>query len=140
MVRRMVDPFEALLAMQRSMDARRAARGLGSDSDALAFPGINVFRRGEDLVAVAELPGVRKDDLTVEVKGNELHIAGRRPPVYGDDVTVHRRERRSGEFARSLSLPVEIDADRVRAQFRDGNLAVILPRAERERPKQVHIE
>ena len=140
MIRRMVDPFEALLAMQRSMDARRAGRGRPAAGAPVAFPGINVFRRGDDLVAVAELPGVRKDDLSVEVEGNQLRVAGRRAPVYGEQVTVHRRERRSGEFDRTLSLPVEIDAERVRAQFRDGNLAIILPRAERDRPKRVRIE
>ncbi len=58
---------------------------------------------------------------------------------YGEKAGVHRRERLAGSFDRAVTLPVEIDADRVRAEYHEGVLALYLPRAERDKPKAITV-
>jgi HSP20 family protein len=83
------------------------------------------------------VPGIRKSDLAIQVKGNTIRIAGRKAVQYGDSAAWHRRERLAGRFDRAITVPVEIDADRVKAEYRDGLLALYLPRAERDKPKSI---
>jgi HSP20 family protein len=134
------DPFDALVQFQRALDSFRASDWLETGpSGGGAYPPLNVFRRADDIVVVTELPGVRKEDLQVHVKGSTLRIAGTKSVQYGEQASVHRRERLAGSFDRAVTLPVEIDADRVRAEYRDGMLALYLPRAEHDKPKSIAI-
>ena len=140
MVIRMRDPFETLLAVQSAMEDAMRSDWFGTRTSGRgAFPPVNVFREGEDFLIVAELPGVRKEDLDVQVKGDEVRIRGKKSVDYDENVSVHRRERVGGEFDRTLNLPAQIDAERVRAEFRDGLLDLRLPRAERDKPRSVSI-
>jgi HSP20 family protein len=102
-----------------------------------AYPPLNVFRQGDDIVLITELPGIRKSDLDIQVKGNTIRIAGSKAVHYGDAAALHRRERLAGRFDRAITVPVEVDADRVKAEYRDGILALYLPRAERDKPKSM---
>jgi HSP20 family protein len=102
-----------------------------------AYPPLNVFRQGDDIVLITELPGIRKSDLDIRVKGNTIRIAGSKAVHYGAAGALHRRERLAGRFDRAITLPVEVDADRVKAEYRDGILALYLPRAERDKPKSM---
>jgi len=134
------DPFDALFQFQRLLDNFRASGWLGaSPSGGGAYPPLNVFRKGDDIVVITEVPGIRKADLQVQVKGNTIRIAGTKAVQYGEQAGLHRRERLSGSFDRAVTVPVEIDADRVRAECRDGILALYLPRAERDKPKSISI-
>lgn len=134
------DPFDALLQFQQALDAFRTSGWLGTGPSAGgAYPPVNVFRKGEDIVVITEVPGVRKEDLQIHIKGNTIRIAGSKSVEYGGRVGLHRRERRSGTFDRAVTLPVEIDADRVKAECRDGILALYLPRAERDKPRAISI-
>ena len=94
-----------------------------------AFPALNVWEDGECLYAEAEVPGMKMDDLEVFVIGNELTIKGRRQVEAGEKFTFHRQERRAGQFARVLTLPVEVNADKVEATLRDGVLSIVMPKA-----------
>ena len=134
------DPFDALLHFQQALDSFRTSGWLeAGPSGGGAYPPLNVFRKGDDIVVIAEVPGVRKDDLQIQVKGNTIRIAGKKAVAYGEQASLHRRERTAGSFDRAVTVPVEIDADRVRAECRDGILALYLPRAERDKPKSVAI-
>jgi len=134
------DPFETLLQLQQALDSFRSSSWLStSTSGAGAFPPLNVFGKGDDLVIVAEAPGVKKEDLEIQVKGRSVQISGAKTAAYGDQVSLHRRERTVGRFSRSLNLPVEVDADRIKAEYRDGMLAIFLPRAERDKPRSIKI-
>jgi HSP20 family protein len=134
------DPFETLMQLQQALDSFRTSSWLStSTSGAGGFPPLNVFARRDDIVIVAEAPGLKKDALDVEVKGRTVHIAGTKAVAYGDGASIHRRERTTGRFSRSLSLPVEIDGEKVRAEYRDGMLAIFLPRAEHDKPRSVKI-
>jgi HSP20 family protein len=132
------DPFDALFQFQQALDQLRASDWLASGpSGGGAFPPLNVFRKDDDIVVIAELPGIRKSDLRIEVKGKTIRIAGVKSLSRG--ASVHRHERRGGTFDRAVTIPVEIDADRVKAEYRDGILALFLPRAERDKPRAIQV-
>ena len=134
------DPLDALLQIQQSLDAFRTSGWLGSGPSASgAYLPFNIFRKGDDIVVIAEVPGIGKSDLQVQVKGNTIRIAGGKTVEYGDTAAVHRRERLAGRFDRAITVPVELDADQVKAECRDGILALYLPRAERDKPKSIAI-
>jgi HSP20 family protein len=140
MVIRVRDPFATLTAIQRAMDSAMGSDWFGSrTAGAGAYPPVNVFNEGEDFVVVAELPGVKKEDLDVQVRGDTLRIKGKKAVTHDAKASVHRRERSAGDFDRTLTLPAQLNAAKVAAEYRDGVLTVRLPRAESERPHTVAI-
>ena len=135
------NPFDALLGLQQALDAFRTSGWLDAGlSGGGAYPPINVFRKGDDFVVLAEVPGVRKSDLDVQVKGNTIRISGTKAVSYPERAGVHRRERLGGRFDRVVTLPFEIDADAVQAECRDGLLALLLPRAARDKPRSIQVK
>jgi len=104
-----------------------------------AYPAVNLWNEGEALCLEAEVPGIAKDDLEINAVGNELVIKGRRAPHPGDNLTYHRQERGTGEFTRVITLPVEVDPERVDAVLKDGVLTVRLPKAESAKPRQITV-
>lgn len=140
MVSRITHPFDALLEMQRAMERAFNSNWLGHATTSRgAFPPVNVFQQNDDLVVIAEMPGVKKENLEITIQRDQLRIAGERDIDYGDKISVHRQERLAGKFDRTFTLPLEIDADGVRAEYNDGLLALHLPRAEKDRPKQIAV-
>ena len=134
------DPLDALFALQRALDARIASDWMGRGTAAMgSFPPTNIFQKGEDLVAIVELPGVDKNDLEIEAKENTIRIRGKKTIAYGEQASVHRRERVSGVFDRTLSVPIRIDPDGIKAEYRDGILALFIPRAEADKPRSIKI-
>jgi HSP20 family protein len=99
-----------------------------------------VFQQGDDILAIMELPGVDKNELQIEAKANTIRISGKKNVGYSAGASVHRRERISGEFDRTLSLPVEVDPNGIKAEYRDGLLALFLPRAESDKPRSIKIK
>jgi len=135
------DPFDALLSLQQALDARRASEWLHDMTTGRGpFPPINVFQQGDNILAIMELPGVDKDALQIQAQANTIRISGKKAVDYADGASVHRRERVSGEFDRTLSLPVELDPDAIKAEYRDGLLALYLPRAESDKPRNIKIK
>ncbi len=104
-----------------------------------AFPPINVFQQGDSLVAIIELAGVNKSDLEIQAKDNTIRISGKKATSFPDKVSLHRRERLSGSFDRTLTVPMQIDADGIKAEYRDGVLALFIPRAESDKPRSITI-
>jgi len=134
------DPFDTLLQFQQALDTYRTSSWLGAGlSSGGAYPPLNVFRKSDDIVVIIEVPGVRKADLQIQVKGNTIRIAGAKSVQYGDEAALHRRERQAGSFDRAITVPVEIDVDRVKAECHDGMLTLFLPRAERDKPKSITV-
>jgi len=134
------DPFDTLSSLQQALDTFRSSGWLASGPSAGgSYPPMNVFRKGDDFMLVTEVPGVKKSDLDIQVKGNTIRLAGTKSVTYPEKSGLHRRERLEGRFDRVVSLPVEISADGVKAECRDGILALFLPRAERDRPKSIHV-
>ena len=140
MVTTFADPFDALFSLQRALEAQLTSDWLqDSTTSRGAFPPINVFQRGDDLLAIIELPGIDKNDLQIQAKENTIRISGKKAVAFPEGVSVHRRERIVDEFDRTLSLPVRLDPSRIKAEYRDGILALYLPRAEADKPRTIAI-
>jgi len=134
------DPFEALFALQRALDARHDSDWMGESTAGIgSYPPMNIFQKGDDFVAIVELPGVSKNDLQIEANENTIRIFGNKAINYEKVASVHRRERLSGVFDRTLSIPVQINPDSIRAECRDGILSLFIPRAESEKPRTIKI-
>ena len=134
------DPFDALFQFQRAVDALRSSDWLGaSPSGGGSYPPLNIFRKGDEIIVLTEVPGIAKEDLRIQVKGKTIRIAGKKTINYGDKVGIHRRERLAGSFDRAVTVPVEIDPDRIKAECHDGILALILPRAESDKPRSIRV-
>jgi len=135
-----LDPFDALSGLQQALDTFRSSGWLASGpSGGGAYPPMNMFRKGDDYVLIAEVPGIKKADLEVQVKGSTIRLTGGKSVNHPEKAALHRRERLVGRFDRAVTLPVEIDADGVKAECRDGILALFLPRAERDKPKSIQV-
>jgi HSP20 family protein len=133
-------PFDALLGLQQALDAFRTSGWLDTGpSGSGAYPPVNVFRKGDAFAVIAEVPGVQKSDLDVQVKGRTIRISGTKSVDYPERMSIHRRERLIGRFDRAITVPIEIDADAVQAEYRDGILALLLPRTERDKPRTVQV-
>jgi len=134
------DPFETLFQFQNALDQLRSSNWLqASPSGGGSYPPMNVFRKEDDIVMVIEVPGVRKSDLKIEAKGNTIRIAGTKTVGHDGEASIHRLERRGGRFDRTISLPIQVDPDGIRAECRDGILALFVPRAERDKPRAISI-
>jgi HSP20 family protein len=134
------DPYLSLSRLQDTLD-----NFLGSDwlqsgvSGGGSYPPINVFRKGDDFMVIAELPGVSSSEIDIQVRRNAIRISGSKKIGYSEKASLHRRERIAGAFDRTVSLPIEIDAEKAKAEYRNGILGVLLPRAERDRPKSIKV-
>jgi HSP20 family protein len=134
------NPFEALFALQRALDARLASDWMADTTGGTgSYPPINVFQQGDDFVAVIELPGVDKNHLQIEAKESTIRISGKKSINHDEAASIHRRERVWGVFDRTLSLPVQIDSAAIRAEYREGVLALFIPRAESHKPRTIKI-
>jgi HSP20 family protein len=133
-------PFDTLLGLQNALEAFRTSGWLQSGlSGSGSYPPLNVFRKDEGFVVIAELPGIGKADLDVQVKGRTLRVSGTKAIKYPEKASVHRRERAMGRFDRSVTLPIEIDVEGVKADYRDGILALYLPQAARDKARSIRI-
>lgn len=133
--------IDTLLALQDALDSAKTFDYLGSGSITSkgTQPSVNLFRDGDNIILMAEVPGLKKEEIKVEVKDDVITLAGKRYLDYPQDSSVHRIERKSHSFSRSMKLPVKVDPDQVRADYKNGILSVILPRAEADKPKQITI-
>lgn len=105
-----------------------------------AFPALNVWDDGQRLCAEAEVPGFKMDDLEVSVMGSQLTVKGRREFQKEEGTSFHRRERYAGEFTRSLTLPTDVDPEKVEASLKDGVLTVVMPKAEAARTRKIAVK
>jgi len=108
--------------------------------DAGVFPLINLTEDRDNYYVRAEMPGVKADELDIQATVNSLSISGERKiPSEGENVKYHRREREAGTFSRVVSLPGEVDMDKVEASHENGILTVMTPKAEAAKPKQIRV-
>jgi HSP20 family protein len=103
-------------------------------------PAVDLYEKDEHFVIKAELPGVDKNNISIDLKDRMLTISGERS--YDNEAkeeNYYRRERSYGKFQRVFTLPAEVDSDKIRAEFKDGLLQVEVPKPEQQKPKQVTI-
>ncbi len=139
---RRTDPVGALLGLQREVgrafDSSFGFR-LGVPGRT-AFPPVDLSSDAQGTVLRMELPGVGPEDIEVEAEGRTLVIRGKRDPAEGEDGRFHRRERWSGEFARSFAIPEQFDADAAHASYEHGVLTVRIPKRAELQPRQIEIK
>jgi HSP20 family protein len=105
------------------------------------FPPLNVTQDNDGFHLRAEVPGTKASDLSVSALRNRVTISGKRQiPPENERVSYHRRERAEGSFSRTISLPSEIDAERVDARYADGVLELTLPKADSAKPKKIVVK
>lgn len=105
------------------------------------FPPINLTENSDNYYIRAELPGIEADELDITATGESFSIAGERKiATEGADVKYHRREREAGKFSRMFNLPTPIDSGKVKAEFKNGILSVVMPKAESAKPKKITIK
>jgi len=105
-----------------------------------SFPRIGLFDAKESLVLRAEIPGVTESDLEITVDSGTLTVRGTRRVEVPKGYAVHRQERPETTFARSFSLPCKVDADKTRAELKNGVLTLSLPKAPEVKPRQITVK
>ena|SRR5438105_5214567 len=102
-------------------------------------PALDLYQNDDNIVAVVELPGMRKEDIEISLHDGMLTIAGERKTAVTNGENAERTERFSGKFRRSITLPTRVEAGKVTASYKDGILTVTLPKAEEAKPKKVEV-
>ena len=103
-------------------------------------PPLDVYEDKDHFTVKAELPGMKKEDIEVSFHDGSLSISGeRKTETKHEDAEVYRSERFFGRFQRTVSLPAAIAADKVKASYKDGILAITLPKTEEAKPKHIDV-
>jgi HSP20 family protein len=99
-----------------------------------------MFEKDDKVVIKAELPGLEKKDISLDLQNGVLTLKGERN--YENEVkqeNFYRREMSYGKFIRSFKLPVDVDADTIKAEFQNGLLTIEVPKPEQHKPKQISV-
>jgi HSP20 family protein len=109
--------------------------------DGKFLPEANMVETDKTVEVTVELPGMKPEEVKVEIKENALWVTGEKKEEKEEKgKTFHRIERRAGMFRRIFQLPVEVTEEKVDARFADGVLKITLPKAERVAPKQIEVK
>jgi len=139
------DPFRDLNLLQDRMnrlfeDANRNWKSDEPASTTTWSPAVDIFETESEIVVKAEVPGMDRKDITLNLENNVLTLRGeRRFLKETKDENYHRIERSYGGFSRAFSIPVTVDEEKIRADYQDGVLKIVLPKKEQLRPKQIKI-
>jgi len=122
----------------------RLLRGVTASFQGLRFgrqyPAINLYELDDEFLLTAELPGMRPEDLEVNIAGGVLTVSGsRKDEDRGSEHKYRRQERAHGSWQRSLSLPDRVGDDDLSAELTDGILRIRLPKAVEEKPRQIPV-
>jgi HSP20 family protein len=134
------DPFASLAEIHNEVN--RLLGVTPRDSFAAAFsPAIDIAVKKDNVVVRADLPGLSRDDVSVTLQDNYLTIRGeKKQETEQKETNYFVSERVYGAFARTIELPVVVDASKIEARFKDGVLQVTLPKAEEAKPKQIEVK
>jgi HSP20 family protein len=134
-------PWEDLERMQREMNRLFNGNSRNLFEAPPSFPAVNLWASDEGQIVTAELPGVDLKDIELLVVGNMLTINGKREPEETlKDARVHRQERESGNFNRTIQLPYLVNVEKVEAVLESGLLRITLPRADADKPKKISVK
>jgi HSP20 family protein len=138
------EPFRELAALQNEMGrwmgqlAGTMTPGNGQSSTWL--PSVDAWETEDELVLAFDLPGIPEDDIAVELEDNVLTVSGERQrTAEHSSERFYRFERRYGTFSRSVTLPVGVKEDEIKASYEDGVLEIRVPKPEEEKPKRIKV-
>jgi HSP20 family protein len=133
---RMMDNF-----FERRMRPWRPERWLRGEEIDIGAPAVDLFEEKDDIVVKAELPGIEKEQIEVNVTDHHLTIKGEKKKEEEiKEKDYYRCERSYGSFLRTLELPREVKADNVKATFKNGVLEVRLPKTEEAKAKESKVK
>ena len=113
----------------------------GDELRGIWSPSVDIAETENELIVTADLPGVNKDDIKVNVGDNVLTFSGeRKREEKSGKGNLHRLERTYGSFSRSFSLSAAVVADEIKATYKDGVLRLTLPKVEEAKPRQIAVE
>jgi HSP20 family protein len=140
------NPYGEMTAMKNRINQMFSepywlTRRMDDDTDmGIWNPAVDLYEKDDHFVIKAELPGVDKKNIAIDLKDRVLTISGERS--YENEVkeeSYYRRERSYGKFQRVFTLPADVDSDKINAEFKDGLLQIEVPKPEQQKPKQVTI-
>jgi HSP20 family protein len=140
------EPFRELSGFQDEMNhlfedffGRVPARRMFSEG--FWAPLMDIEETKDEILVKAELPGMRKEEVKIQINNDVLSITGeRKREEETREKTYHRIERAYGKFQRMIRLPTEVDANNVKATYENGVLTIRLPKSEQAKPKEIAIE
>jgi HSP20 family protein len=137
-------PFGELERMRQEMDRLTQGmlfRGVQRPRLAGVFPLANLTEDKDNFFLRAELPGVQPDNLDISATSNSVTISGERKILDENGGTkYHRREREGGRFSRVVSLPDQVDPEKIHASCSNGVLTITIPKAEKSKPRQISVK
>jgi HSP20 family protein len=140
------DPFRDLSLLQERMNRvfeDAAVRGWKNDEPSATTswsPAVDIYETDNEIMVQAELPGVDRKDIALQLENNVLTLKGdRRFEKETNQENYHRIERSYGGFSRAFTIPTVVDEDKIRADYRDGILKIALPKKEQVKAKQIKI-
>ena len=141
--RRPFENFQTLRRLNTVLDEAFSNWPFQQESGSITsswYPACDVFEDKDAVKIVAELPGVKPEDVKLSLENNLLTIRGEKKQEAEErSERVHRYERSYGSFERAFVLPSTVDADKISAQYDNGVLTVVVPKAERARPREIPV-
>jgi len=141
------DPFRDMITLRDRMDRlfedslNRFRGGEGDMAQSTWSPAVDIYETPKNIIIKAEIPGVNKKDISIELKNDSLYLKGdRKLEKESKEENYHRMERSYGSFRRVFSLPTSVDQDKIKAKFNNGVLQISIPKLEEEIDKAVNID
>lgn len=137
------DPFREVQTLQNRMNA--LFRDMGGDNDPLTtasfVPPVDIYEDDKKVVLKLEVPGIDEKDLDVRMENHTLTVKGERKlETEEKEENFHRVERRYGSFFRAFTLPTTVDAEHIKANYRNGILRLELAKKPEAQPKQIKVD
>ena len=138
------EPVREMMTLREAMDRLfddAFTRPLSLSGNTWSIPAVDMYQTDNEVVVKAALPGIKADEVQLNVTGEVLTIKGEtKQENETKEKAYHIREQRWGAFERSIVLPTEVVADKAKADFENGVLTITLPKAEEVKPKTISIK
>ncbi|NCO36238.1 MAG: hypothetical protein AUJ92_17425 [Armatimonadetes bacterium CG2_30_59_28] len=136
------DPYDELMSLKEGVNRlfSESTGGRAGMQPRSWAPACDIYETDEEVVITADLPGISKEDVKIELTGDSLTLSGERPHRAEKREGYHRLERVHGTFYRAFTLATEVDIEKIKATFDNGVLTLKLPKSDAVKPKQITID
>lgn len=138
------EPMREMMTLREAMNQLfddSFTRPFSSMSGGSSLPAVDLYQDHENVFVKAVLPGIKPADVQISVTGDVLSLTAKANEESEEkDITYTIRERRYGSFERLLKLPCDVQTDKSKAEFENGELTITLPKAEAVKPKSINIK
>ncbi len=135
-----LNPYRNLVSLPNNLDEFFNGFGFENTGGSVWRPNVDVSENVKNYKLLAELPGMKKEDVKITVENGYLTLSGeRKHEAEKEEQNIHISERVYGKFERSFKLPEEVKADGIKAKYEDGVLKVEIPKSEKAKPKEIAV-